>query len=454
MVVSAYLRRHSKTGIYWFRRAVPVQHRVLFGKCEIVRSLRTRDPRQARREALRMAWEMETVMEGQSPTSTPLQASAHADLASLVEAAVVKALKANLPIQDAPQSRPESGITFDQAFVHYQQERKLRAQSYSEFSTVVRRFREVAGENLSVAVITKAHIRTFKDAILQMPKVLSQADRKLPVPQLLVKFDGDAIERVSTTTVRKALGIVNVLLEWCVKNGHLDTNPALGVKPVAEQRHEQDRRLPYEQDDLRIIFNSPLYRGCASEQRRSQAGSLIIKDASYWLPLLGLYTGCRLEELGQLLTSDVRCEDGVFYLDINAWDSEKSLKTKGSCRKVPLHPKLIEAGFIVYVATQTRQASDRVFPELIRNARGKTTAAWSKWWGRYCTQIGLMDQRKVFHSFRHTFKDACRAAGIEEAIHDALTGHAAPHVGRTYGKGYPLRMLADAVGKVLWSFDE
>jgi hypothetical protein len=52
----------------------------------------------------------------------------------------------------------------------------------------------------------------------------------------------------------------------------------------------------------------------------------------------------------------------------------------------------------------------------------------------------------VFHSFRHTFKDLCRRTGIDEAVHDALTGHTAPHAGRRYGNElYPLEPLFEAI---------
>jgi hypothetical protein len=56
-----------------------------------------------------------------------------------------------------------------------------------------------------------------------------------------------------------------------------------------------------------------------------------------------------------------------------------------------------------------------------------------------------VDPRKVFHSFRHAFKDACRACGIHEEISDALTGHSGGGVGRTYGGQYPLKPLAKAI---------
>jgi len=55
----------------------------------------------------------------------------------------------------------------------------------------------------------------------------------------------------------------------------------------------------------------------------------------------------------------------------------------------------------------------------------------------------------VFHSFRHSFKDACRECGIEEAIHDALTGHSGGGVGRSYGgQMYPLPPLIKAMEKL------
>lgn len=90
-----------------------------------------------------------------------------------------------------------------------------------------------------------------------------------------------------------------------------------------------------------------------------------------------------------------------------------------------------------------------MWPELKPDSKGKLTGNWSKWWGRYAREeVGITDPRKVFHSFRHTFKDATRAAGIEEALSDALTGHSGGGVGRTYGRGYPIDKLTEAVARI------
>lgn len=58
--------------------------------------------------------------------------------------------------------------------------------------------------------------------------------------------------------------------------------------------------------------------------------------------------------------------------------------------------------------------------------------------------VGIGESRKVFHSFRHTFKRLTRDAGIPEEMHDALTGHGDDKgsVGRRYGRGVSLPVLA------------
>jgi integrase len=59
-----------------------------------------------------------------------------------------------------------------------------------------------------------------------------------------------------------------------------------------------------------------------------------------------------------------------------------------------------------------------------------------------------MDKRKVFHSFRHSFKDACRDSGIPVDVHEAITGHAPGHVGGGHGRGFTVERLADEMAKL------
>jgi integrase len=103
---------------------------------------------------------------------------------------------------------------------------------------------------------------------------------------------------------------------------------------------------------------------------------------------------------------------------------------------------------------QVRDGSEaRLFPFLKPGPKGGFGEAWSKWFGRYIRGLGITNPASVFHSFRHSFKDALRAAGVSEDVNDALTGHSGGGVGRTYGakemvRRFGLPILAEAVAKV------
>jgi integrase len=85
----------------------------------------------------------------------------------------------------------------------------------------------------------------------------------------------------------------------------------------------------------------------------------------------------------------------------------------------------------------------RAVPAELREAIGKTE------WKESLRTKDLRDPNLVFHSFRHTFKDTCRAADLREEVHDALTGHTGGNsVGRSYGRGMPIERLAEAIKKV------
>ncbi len=172
-------------------------------------------------------------------------------------------------------------------------------------------------------------------------------------------------------------------------------------------------------------------------------------EAAKWLPLLALFTGARLEELGKLELKDVGREAGVDYLFIRG-----SVKNVASRRKVPIHPELKRLGFTEYVEAR-RQAGDHfLFPDL-KSKRAQRTAGFSTWWGRYLNSVGITDERKVFHSFRHTVKRQLRNARVDTALMNALQGHAVTDVAGLYGRdeeglGFALPVLAEAMEQLVY----
>jgi len=331
-------------------------------------------------------------------------------------------------------------IPFSVLWERYRDERKLSSKTKSDFGTYVRRFIELHGD-LPVRQITKAHVRHYKDIMLRLPTRTDHKTRQLTVPQLLEKYEGrDDVSRLSARTVNdKALGAISAVLSYGVSNGYIEHNPASGVKVITGGTAE-DTRLPYDINDLKTIFSFPIYtRG----ERPKAAGG----EAAKWLPLMALFTGARLEELGTCRVADIKEEDGIAFIDLRVIEPGRSLKADSSRRMVPIHKELKRCGFLAYVDERRKRGDTRLFPD-VTSKQNEQTASWSRWWGRYARKHGITDKRKAVHSFRHACKDACRAAGIEEAIYDALQGHKGSSVGRSYGLGYPIGVLAKAMDRV------
>lgn len=313
-----------------------------------------------------------------------------------------------------------------------------------DFGVQIRRFTELIGD-LPVNMITAAHIRDFKDAMLQFPAMSrGRVFQGLTTSQILARIkelpDSADIKRLSPRTVNdKVLAAVGAVLAWAKSNAYIEFNPTSGIKVKSRKVHA-DQRLPYSVDDLNVIFRFPIF----TVHERPQGGG---GEAAKWLPLLALFTGARLEELGQLTSDDIQEERGVTFFDLTSTEEGKSRKTESSKRRVPVHPELVRLGFLKYAEAV---GEGHLFLDLAFY-RGKRTVLWSKWWGKYARDNGITDRRKVFHSFRHCAKLAMREGGVEEQVSDAITGHAPRTEGRKYGGDlYPIAQLADGIKRLVY----
>lgn len=168
--------------------------------------------------------------------------------------------------------------------------------------------------------------------------------------------------------------------------------------------------------------------------------SLESKKSDWWLFRICLYTGARLGEIHQLTRVDVRTDEGILYLHLSEEGDGQSLKTENSRRAIPVHRKLIEDGFEAFLP-----GTGKLFPNGTKDAASKRL-------NRAIRDAGVTDEGKVVHSARHTFKSACRAAGLDEDTHDRLTGHKSSHVGRNYGT-HSIASLKAAIDKVQFGIE-
>jgi integrase len=260
-----------------------------------------------------------------------------------------------------------------------------------------------------------------------------------------VAYRDARLKKVAPQTVEKDLSFLKAIMQFAFDSDKLPANPAAGIKVAKNEMSSLPRDL--DADDLTTLFNSGIY----ARARRPRGGS---SEAAAWLPLMALYTGARLEELCQLTLDDIKTEARIPYLriidliDENADKLVKRLKNVGSRRSIPIPQQLIDHGFLKYVRHLRKQEQTWLFPDLtVEKKYGRRGANWSKWWGRWRKTLNVSGREKCFHAFRHVFKSACRAAGVGEDIHDAITGHSGGGVGRDYGK-FPLEALKPAIDKV------
>ncbi|WP_305074381.1 DUF6538 domain-containing protein [Propionivibrio sp.] len=239
-------------------------------------------------------------------------------------------------------------------------------------------------------------------------------------------------------TINKNLVRISALFEWATKYGYTSLNPARGMTMRNPKRASEERKA-FSDADLRSLFNPP-----------AQVKSRLKHPYQHWVPLIALFTGARLNEICQLHLCDFDESDGVHVIRISDEGGSKRLKTKAARRLIPIHSKLIDAGLLDYVSELRDKGHDRLFPELSEGRDGYGTVV-SKWFARYCSQCGITDPGKVFHSFRHTVIDCLKQAGVSKEKIAALVGHEDDSVtfGR-YGKEFSPGVMSPVVEMLKW----
>jgi integrase len=213
--------------------------------------------------------------------------------------------------------------------------------------------------------------------------------------------------------MNKHIGRIGSLFDWAINRGYSDRNVAKG-RTVKAKVVDRNERLPFTDEELQTLISSDDYG--------KNNGKMHDCAHRFWLPLLGMFTGARLNELSQLYISDFRKEKEIHYFSINADNEDKKLKNKASVRNIPIHPTLIELGLLNRVNELRRHGEKRLFPEL-KKTRDNYGALPSKWFGRFCTRCGIEDRRKTFHSFRHTVANNLKQNGASVEQRNALLGH-------------------------------
>jgi integrase len=341
--------------------------------------------------------------------------------------------------------------TIREAYERFLAERRdLARKTRVDHEATCRLLEDLLGRNCKVTSLSRKDMVAFKDKLLKLPVNYTKLFKSMTAAEAIAANETKGLPTLATRTINnKYLTAARSFLAWAKDNELIETNPASKVKAAgARRRGALKDRDPFSIDELDRIFSAPLFQGCRSQHYVHEPGPVLIRDHRYWLPLLGLWTGARLNELAQLTPTDICAIGGVRCIDISDRGG-KTLKTSASIRRIPLHPELERLGFLQLVRQAQAAGQARLFPELKPSADGYEASAFSKFFSRFLAKIGVKTTRNGFHSFRHTFADATRRARLPDSLRKRLLGHEDHSTTEGhYGQGYDERTLAMAVNSL------
>lgn len=362
------------------------------------------------------------------------------------------------PVAPSPSGPTSRQLRLEELWERYTNRNGANERTSAEQKAALGQLEAILGRtNPWAHEITFDEAEKFYETVKWLPKSMTEADRQIPLTKLAEDMRAGIMKRpkVAGATAAKKLQLISAMFSWAEARQHLrNGNPFARLAGPKDTKSETTRK-PFTSQHINDMFKSPFYTGCKSYTDWREAGSVLITNHRFWLPLMALATGARLNELGQLLVSDVKSDNDILYFDITeqtdpkdkALTGTKSLKTHSSTRQIPLHDVLVKAGFEHYWRWLLTCGQKTLFPEL---PVGITrTKDMSRWFGRaFKTSVGINDPSYTFHSFRHFFKDRCREATLPPDLHNTLSGHARSSVADGYGQGLSLATLKAGMDQI------
>ena len=298
-------------------------------------------------------------------------------------------------------------------------ERQPRAKTRSAHLSVARQFTDFL-EGAPAERVTKADVRRFKDHLVEL--------------------------RTTPANLKTKLSRLKTLINYGYENDLVGVRAADGIRIVVSKER---KRRPFDGEALNKLFLGPVHQ---SGERPPQGRG----EASFWMPLIALHTGARLEEIAHLTVDDVvklpflngdgAAGEAWFFRFLSDAETKRELKTADSERHTPVHPDLQRLGLLRYVTDLRERGEAQLFPALTLHASGRRAHKWGQWFSSYLrADCGVVDRKVVFHSFRHLFKDNCRNSGIPEELQRAMMGHEGRDVADRYGDGFARSQIVEGM---------
>jgi integrase len=304
----------------------------------------------------------------------------------------------------AAPSKETTGIALEGSFEEFLKIKKINWKKAGGMEKSYRQtyfpiLKEVFGQ-VKTGDLTKSNVNELIQIVTSIPsnrhkikefKNLSLRDflkTEIPKEQLL-----------SPVTLKKYLDQFGTYFRWLKSVDYSLINLDEPLKNIKINRpRSQDQKDKFTKEEIRKLFNSKQYVNGTHK-----------KPSEFWVPLIALYTGARLNEICQLSMRDCYEDESLkrWVFNFNEDPSEaldKSIKKPHHKRPVPFHKRLIELGFLEFIKFQKSKKATRVFSELpYVSDENKYGDKIQRWFNRtYKKNCGITSENTSFHSLRHT----------------------------------------------------
>lgn len=453
---------YNRKGYFYYRSSLPRYLHGLLSMREIVIGLNSQDLREARILAAQLNYNeakaiqfLQYALKDESPDIFPERAVAEClDRLSRLKQSIghESGPNTNHPAWNKQRGKQECGLLFSALCKKYMEDCVSDKQSTRhKKQTSYDLFIDLVGD-LPLDQITAEHGRSYKTLLLRIP---AHAKRDYKIENFK-DIDWTKIKNGKPQhpkTINNRLACMIALFNWAIKADYYKAKNPISGLIISKAKQASSKYSPFTPDEIRAFYNAPIYTGCKGDKwaDRFIQGKEIIKDSLYWVPLIGLYTGMRMNEICQLYVEDIKHENGIWFFDVNDDSKDKSLKTLSSRRRIPIHGALLKNDILDYRREMAEKKENRLFPDIPFSKEGNYAFIFSKRFARLLKAMQMKRNGLCFHSLRHNFIGDMRNTGVDRAVIMALVGHSATNdVHSGYGNGYTLPFLQRSINKLTY----
>ena len=335
---------------------------------------------------------------------------------------------------------------------------KRRKETIGETEQTYEDVKELIGDK-PIGEYTNLDGRNFRTAIISLPKNRKKMKqyRDFNLLQLL-EMDVPEEDRLSVDTQTKLISRMTSLWNFLIDEypEYVTQNVFKKKSVTISTKKAKDKRESFTDEDIKTIFHHKNFLPSIFETNANQ----VIKYPYYWIPILAILMGARLEEICQMRVTDIKKVSGIWIYRIREegdYGSEVTkVKNPYSERDIPLHSELVDTlGFVNYVKHIKKLGKERTFWELPKRGNVYHKNVGKFFNQKYLVKIGLKKKGKSFHSFRHSVETQLANANVNGRYIDFLQGHSQKGIGGSvYMKGIkPEVLLKDCVEKLVWDVD-